>query len=126
MLQRRSIAFLFKPVTSSELLTLISNLTERPKQQLILPRTNGGVNGYATAFHLTRRERAVLDHCIAGLGREETAAQLGISIGTVHRTWMRILARTGNATQDALLRQLIRHVAEVPIRATTSVPSRSK
>ena len=122
ILHRRSIAFLFKPVTLNDLLTLISDPLQSPEQQLLMPRGRASVDAYATAFQLTRRERGVLDHCVAGLGREETAAALGISVGTVHRTWLRILARTGNTTQDALLRRLIRYLAEVPIRASTLPP----
>jgi len=126
ILHRRSIAFLSKPLALTDLLTLINDLALSRKPQALLRVGINAVSAYAAAFQLTRREREVLDHCVAGFGREETAAALGISVGTVHRTWLRILARTGNATQDATLRHLIRHIAEVPIDATTAAPSAQK
>jgi DNA-binding NarL/FixJ family response regulator len=113
-LMQRGVAFLLKPISPGQLLELVSELRLRRLGPRLLQRGYRSVRSYADAFDLSERERSVLALCVAGLGREETAAALGIGPGSVHRLWQRILARTGNATQDSVLRQVIRHVAGGP------------
>lgn len=113
-LARRGIAFLLRPISPGQLIELVSELRLRRLAPMLFPLGYRSVRSYADAFGLSERERRVLDHCIAGHGREETAAALGIGAGSVHRLWQRILARTGNATQDSVLRQVIRHVTGGP------------
>jgi FixJ family two-component response regulator len=119
-LVRRGIAFLLKPISPGQLIELVSELRLRQLAPLLFPLGYRSVRSYADAFGLSERERRVLDHCVAGHGREETAAALGIGAGSVHRLWQRILARTGNATQDSVLRQVIRHVTGGPDLESTS------
>jgi DNA-binding CsgD family transcriptional regulator len=105
---------LAKPVQPRHLLEFVRELQleQVPSSQSSL--AGRSVKTYADAFGLSERERQVLDYCIAGYGRKEIAAALGIGVGSIHRLWGRILARTGNSTQDGVLTQLIRHVAQLP------------
>lgn len=113
-LMQRGIALLVKPISPGQLLEVVSELLLRRLARPVFQLGYRSVRSYADAFNLSERERRVLDHCVAGHGREETAAALGIGAGSVHRLWQRILARTGNATQDSVLRQVIRHVTGGP------------
>lgn len=121
-LARRGICLLTKPVQPVVLLDLVA---QRPR----FPSTGdasaapSSLSAYADAFGFSRRERQVLECCVIGHGREETAELLGIAVGSVHRIWGRILARTGHATQDAVLRHIIRQLADIPARRTTALAS---
>lgn len=113
ILMRRSISLLVKPIQPSQLLECVVEMHSQHLSPQLGSAGHRSVASYSDAFGLSRRERQVLERCIAGYSRGEVAAALGIGVGSVHRLWGRILARTGNASQDGVLRQVIRHVAEL-------------
>lgn len=64
-------------------------------------------------YRLTRREAILVDSLIAGASVEETAARMGITVGTARTYLKRILAKTGTTRQGALVATVLRALRPV-------------
>jgi two-component system CheB/CheR fusion protein len=97
--------FIEKPVRSDELLACI----ERALQHAASPSERASMSSAAAlrVAGLTRREREVMDHVIAGHANKEIAARLGIAQRTVETHRANVMKKMGAASISDLVRLVI-------------------
>jgi two-component system, chemotaxis family, CheB/CheR fusion protein len=97
--------FIEKPVRSQELLACIERALRRPAS----PSERASMSSAAAmrVAGLTRRERDVLDHVVAGHANKEIAARLGIAQRTVETHRANVMKKMGAASLSHLVRLVI-------------------